>query len=218
MTFSSSSFGTRILVLKTDGYGPSIKLAIWSLSANSHFSPQSLAQTLLASPPFIRLARRLRARDPLSMAISPSGSQHIEAELTKWGCCGSTTDRPRAAWPQCRPGCSAVWLTAKCVRPALERRAGCRLPRRSYVGVDREWHRRPCQKGHISRYFLDRAKSDVFGHKKELRQEPAFQTKFSHGGTTMLTITVLVAAAGLALGLRFNVFVLVARFNQFERI
>ena len=32
--------------------------------------------------------------------------------------------------------------------------------------------------------------------------------KFSHGGTTMLAITVLVAAAGLALGLRFNVFVL----------
>ena len=64
VTFSTSSFGTRILVLKTDGYGPSIKLAIWSPSANSHFSPQSLAQTLLASPPFIRLARRLRARDP----------------------------------------------------------------------------------------------------------------------------------------------------------
>jgi hypothetical protein len=35
----------------------------------------------------------------------------------------ATTDRPRAAWPQYRPGCSAVWLTAKCVRPALERRA-----------------------------------------------------------------------------------------------
>ena len=32
--------------------------------------------------------------------------------------------------------------------------------------------------------------------------------KFSHGGTTMLAITILVAAAGLALGLRFNVFVL----------
>ena len=32
--------------------------------------------------------------------------------------------------------------------------------------------------------------------------------KFSHGGTRMLAITVLVAAAGLALGLRFNVFVL----------
>jgi hypothetical protein len=63
-TLATLSFGTRILVLKTDGYGPSIKLAIWSLSANSHFSPQSLAQTLLASPPFIRLARRLRARDP----------------------------------------------------------------------------------------------------------------------------------------------------------
>ena len=56
--------------------------------------------------------------------------------------------------------------------------------------------------------FLDRAKSDVFGHKKELRQEPACQTKISHGGTTMLAITVVVAAAGLALGLRFNVFVL----------
>ena len=40
-----------------------------------------------------------------------------------------------------------------------------------HVGVDREWHHRPCQKGHISRYFLDLAKSDVFGHKKELRQE-----------------------------------------------
>jgi len=57
--------GTRILVLKTDSYGPSIGLrCIWSLSANSHFGPQSLAQTLLASPPFIRLACCLRAGDP----------------------------------------------------------------------------------------------------------------------------------------------------------
>jgi len=34
-----TSFGTRILVFKTDGYSPSIKLVIWSLSANSHFGP-----------------------------------------------------------------------------------------------------------------------------------------------------------------------------------
>jgi hypothetical protein len=31
------SFGTRILDVKADGYGPSIKLGIWSLSANGHF-------------------------------------------------------------------------------------------------------------------------------------------------------------------------------------
>jgi hypothetical protein len=31
--------GTEILVLKTDGYGPPIKLVIWSLSANSHLGP-----------------------------------------------------------------------------------------------------------------------------------------------------------------------------------
>jgi hypothetical protein len=35
-----TSFGTRILVFKTNGYGPSIKLGdVWSLSANSHFGP-----------------------------------------------------------------------------------------------------------------------------------------------------------------------------------
>jgi len=33
------SFGTRILDVKADGYGPSIKLGIWSLSANGHFDP-----------------------------------------------------------------------------------------------------------------------------------------------------------------------------------
>jgi uncharacterized membrane protein len=50
----------------------------------------------------------------------------------------------------------------------------------------------------------------LFGHKKELRRrEPDFQTKnLRTGGITMLTITVLAAAAGLAVGLRFNVFVL----------
>ena len=51
------SFGNRILVLKADGYGPLIKLgSVQSLSANSHFGPQSLAQSLLASPPFVRHA------------------------------------------------------------------------------------------------------------------------------------------------------------------
>jgi hypothetical protein len=38
-TISSSSFVTRFLILKTVGYSPSIKLAIWSLSTNSHFGP-----------------------------------------------------------------------------------------------------------------------------------------------------------------------------------
>ena len=38
-TLATLLFGTRILVLKTDGYGPSIKLVIWSLSANSHLGP-----------------------------------------------------------------------------------------------------------------------------------------------------------------------------------
>jgi hypothetical protein len=56
--------------------------------------------------------------------------------------------------------------------------------------------------------FLKPSQITRFGHKKELSQEPAFQTKFSRGGTTMLAITVLVAAAGLALGLRFNVIIL----------
>jgi hypothetical protein len=38
-TLATLSFGTRILVFKTDGYSPSIKLVVWSLSANSHFGP-----------------------------------------------------------------------------------------------------------------------------------------------------------------------------------
>jgi hypothetical protein len=62
--YSACHCGPRTLVLKTDGYGPSIKLDIWYLSANSHFGPQSLAQTLLPAPPFIRLACCLRASDP----------------------------------------------------------------------------------------------------------------------------------------------------------
>ena len=36
-TLATLSFGTRILVLKTDGYGPSIELGVGSLSANGHF-------------------------------------------------------------------------------------------------------------------------------------------------------------------------------------
>jgi hypothetical protein len=44
--------------------------------------------------------------------------------------------------------------------------------------------------------------------KKNSRRSLLSKQKFSHGGTTMLTITVLVAAAGLALGLRFNVIIL----------
>jgi hypothetical protein len=63
------------------------------------------------------------------------------------------------------------------------------------------------ERSHIA-HFLDRAKSDVFGHKKELRQEPAFQTKIFARGDNNARYQVLVAAAGLALGLRFNVFVL----------
>ena len=59
--FSSLSFGTRILVLKTNSYGPLIKMGIWSLSTNSHFGPQSLAQSLLAPPPFVRHACCLSA-------------------------------------------------------------------------------------------------------------------------------------------------------------
>ena len=53
---------SRCLVLKTDSYGPLIQLGIWSLSADSHFGAQSLAQSLLASPPFISHACCLRAR------------------------------------------------------------------------------------------------------------------------------------------------------------
>jgi hypothetical protein len=44
----------------------------------------------------------------------------------KTGCCGSTIDRPRAAWPRCRLGCGAASSKATSVRPALECRAGCR--------------------------------------------------------------------------------------------
>jgi hypothetical protein len=32
-----------VLVLVTDGYGPLIELGVWSLSADGHFSTQSLA-------------------------------------------------------------------------------------------------------------------------------------------------------------------------------
>ena len=51
-----------VLVLVTDGYGPLIELGIWCLSADSHFSTQSLAQSLLVSPPFVRHACCLGTR------------------------------------------------------------------------------------------------------------------------------------------------------------
>ena len=51
-----------VLVLVTDGYGPLIELSIWRLSADSHFSTQSLSQSLLASPPFIGHVGCLRTR------------------------------------------------------------------------------------------------------------------------------------------------------------
>ena len=50
------------VVLKTDRYGPSIGLrCIRICCANSHFGPQSLPQSLLAFPPFIRHAGCLGA-------------------------------------------------------------------------------------------------------------------------------------------------------------
>ena len=60
--YAAAGFVIWVLVLVTDGYGPLIELSIWPLSANSHFSSQSLAQSLLASPSFIRHARCLSAR------------------------------------------------------------------------------------------------------------------------------------------------------------
>jgi hypothetical protein len=77
---------SRCLVLKTDSYGPLIQLGIWSLSADSHFGAQSLAQSLLASPPFIWHACCLRARGPNEYSFHgyfAFRSQPVEAELTK---------------------------------------------------------------------------------------------------------------------------------------
>ena len=51
-----------VFVLMPDGYGPLIELGVWCLSADSHFSTQSLAQSLLACPPFISHACCLRTR------------------------------------------------------------------------------------------------------------------------------------------------------------
>ena len=36
---SAAHHSGRILVFKTNGYGPLIELGIWSLSADSHFGP-----------------------------------------------------------------------------------------------------------------------------------------------------------------------------------
>jgi hypothetical protein len=84
-----------------------------------------------------------------------------------------------------------------------------RLPPGHRITATNQPVRTVSETSHIA-IFSSPGKLSAFWPQKRTQAVACFRASFSEdGGTTMLAITILVAATGLALGLRFNVFVLV---------